>query len=97
MMPSLTGNVYMPAIIDFASRRVWCYFIRTKDEAFSIIKHFFQIELIRVRAANRINILVSDGGELHSNNSSSLWAKYNVLQKFTSYNTPENNSIVEKM
>ena len=29
VMPSLTGNVYMFAIIDYASRRVWCYFIRT--------------------------------------------------------------------
>ena len=53
VMPSLTGNIYMFAIIDYSTRRVWCYFIKPKDEAFAMIKHFFEMKLIRVRAANR--------------------------------------------
>ena len=33
-MPSLSSNVYMFANIDYSTRRVWIYFIRTRDEAF---------------------------------------------------------------
>ena len=49
VMSGLTGNVYMFAIIYYSTRRVWCYFIKTKDEALAMIKHFFEIELIRAR------------------------------------------------
>ena len=47
VIPSLTGNVYMFAIIDYNSRRVWCYFITSKDHAFAMIKHFLEIELVK--------------------------------------------------
>jgi hypothetical protein len=65
-----------------------------------MIKHFLEIELVRVRAANRelgVAILVADGGELHSKNAEKLCAIHNVIQKFTCYNTPENNAIIERV
>ena len=55
---------------------------------------------MRARVANRelgITTLVTDGGELRSNNAAALCAKYNVIQKFTCYNTPENNDINERI
>ena len=65
-----------------------------------MITHLFEIELVRARVANQklgITILVTDGGELHSNNAPSLCAKCNILQKFTCCNTPENNVIIKKI
>ena len=97
---SILGNTYMFCIIDYASKRVWCYFCKHKDQAFDFIKHFFEIELIRARAANRelgLVTLVTDGGELHSNKAAKVCARYNVTQQFTCYNTPENNSIMERI
>ena len=38
--PNLTGNIFAFAIIDYTTRRVLCYFIKTTDEAFAITKHF---------------------------------------------------------
>ena len=66
VLPSLTGNIYMFAITDYATRRDWRYFIITKDEAFVMT---FGIELVRARAANGeldITILITDEGEFHS-------------------------------
>ena len=44
-----------------------------------------------------MSICLSSGEELHSNNAASLCGKYNVLQKFTCYNTPENNAIIKSI
>jgi len=90
----------MFALIDYASRRVWCWFCKHKDDAFHHIKHFLEIEVTRARAANRdlgTVTLVTDGGELHSIKAAKVCATYNVVQQFTCYNTPENNAIMERV
>ena len=38
---SILGNTYMFCIIDYASKRIWCYFCKHKDQAFDFIKHFY--------------------------------------------------------
>jgi hypothetical protein len=97
---SILGNTYMFCLIDYASKRVWCWFCKHKDEAFYFIKYFFELELTRARASNSdlgTVTLVTDGGELHSKNAAKVCAIHNVLQQFTCYNTPENNSIMERV
>ena len=44
---SILGNTYMFCLIDHASRHVWCWFCKRKDEAFYFIKYFFELELTR--------------------------------------------------
>jgi len=97
---SLTNNSYIFGLIDYKSRRLWQYFIDSKDKAFDCLNDFFTFEVNRLRKKYSdlgVISLIADGGELHSLKTRRLCALYDVSQGFTCTNTPENNAIIERV
>ena len=63
---SLTNNLYIFGLIDYKSRRLWQYFIDSKDKAFDCLKDFFTFEVNRLRKKYwdlGVISLIANGGE----------------------------------
>jgi transposase InsO family protein len=63
---SLSGYNYYVTFIDDFSRRMWIYFMKTKDEVFSRFREFKA--LVENQTGRKVRVLRSDnGGEYTSN------------------------------
>ena len=95
---SIRGSVFIYGIIEYNSKRVWL-FCRNNKKVFTCIKDFLASEIVRLRAANPSLgpiTFVMDNGETKSIDIENLMKQYNILQVYTTYNTPEYNAIMER-
>ena len=99
--PSLINkNIYQFGIIEYNSRYVWSYFGTRKDQVYAIFQYWLDTEFTQLRSLNpEIGqvTLVGDSGEAKSKNMKSLLVNYAIKQIFTSYNTPEQNALMERV
>ena len=95
---SIRDNKYVFGIIEYHTKGAWLYFSNNK-EVFSFYKDFLEREIVRLRAADPllgVITFVMDSGESKSNNIINLMKSFNILQVYTTYNTPEYNAIIER-
>ena len=66
---------------------------------FNSYRDFLDKEIVRLRAADTslgVVTFVMDNGESKSEAIDNLMRSYNILQRYTTYNTPEYNAIIER-
>jgi transposase InsO family protein len=96
---SITENKYQCAIIDTFSRYVWDYYLKTKDEVYSVTSDFCETEVVRLRGRDESTyelVLISVLGEAHSKKMIKLCNKYGIVKQSTTEYTPEVNAYVER-
>ena len=97
-VPSIRGNVFVYGIIEYKSKHVWL-FCPINKKVSSCIESFLVDEIVRLRASNPelgIITFVMDNGESKSTIIERMMLRYNIVQKYTSYNTPEYNALIER-
>ena len=93
---SLGKAQYFLSLIDDYSRKVWLYFIRTKDEAFS--KFLEWKSLIENQTNRKIKRLRTDNGlEFCNNVFDSYCAENGIFRHRTCIITPQQNGLAERM
>ena len=79
---------------------IWPFFGKTKDAVYPIFQSWLDEKFAQLRALNpdigKV-ILVGDSGEAKSNKMKVLLAQKAIKQVFTSFNTPEQNTIMERV
>ena len=84
---SLGGNRYFLTFIDDSSRKVWVYFMRTKDQVFNYFQEFHV--MTERETGNKLKCLRSDnGGEYTSKEFKAYCAKYGIRHEKTAPGTP---------
>ena len=94
------NNIYMFGIIEYNSRYVWPFFGKNKSDVYAIFKYWLENEFTQIRALNSQLgqvTLVGDSGEAKSDNMRKILAQHAIKQVFTSYNTPEQNAVIERV
>ena len=97
-VPSIRGNVFVYGIIEYKSKHVWL-FCRKNKKVSSCIESFLVDEIVRLRASNPelgIITFVMDNGESKSTIIEHMMLSYNIVQQYTTYNTPEYNALIER-
>lgn len=93
---SLGGSRYFVTFIDDASRKVWVYCLRTKDQVFDHSKIFHA--MVERETGNKLKCLRSDnGGEYTSREFSSYCAEHGIRHEKTVPRTPQHNGVAERM
>jgi Integrase core domain len=93
---SLGGNRYFLTFIDDASRKVWVYFLRTKDQVFNYFQEFHV--MVERETDKKLKCLRSDnGGEYTSKEFKAYCAKYRIRHEKTVPGTPQHNGVAERM
>jgi len=94
--PSMSGNKYFLSIIDDKSRKVWLYFLRSKDETFD--KFCEWKELVENQTDKRVKCLRTDNGlEFCNIKFDSYCKKYGIERHRTCTYTPQQNGVAERM
>ena len=97
-VPSILGNTFVYGIIEIRSKHAWLFFRKNKNVS-SCIDSFLNEEIICLRADNPnlgIITFVMDNGETKSAIIEKLMLSYNIVQQYTTYNTPEYNAIIKR-
>jgi transposase InsO family protein len=93
---SLDDNQYFLTFIDDASRKVWVYFLRTKDQVFNYFQEFHV--MVERETDKKLKCLRSDNdGEYTSKEFKAYCAKYEIRHEKTVPRTPRHNGIAERM
>lgn len=93
---SLGGNRYFLTFIDDASRKVWVYFLKTKDQAFDYFKIFHA--MVERETGKKLKCLRSDnGGEYTSKEFDSYCKRQGIRHEKTVPRTPQHNGVAERM
>jgi transposase InsO family protein len=93
---SLGGNRYFLTFIDDVSRKVWVYFLRTKDQVFNYFQEFHV--MVERETYNKLKCLRSDNsGEYTSKEFKAYCAKYEIRHEKTVPETPRHNGVAERM
>jgi len=92
---SVKGASYYVTFIDDFSRKVWIYFMRTKDEVFSRFKDFkAQVDNL---TGNKIKVLRSDNrGVYTSNNFMDFCNEAGIKREKTIGYNPQQNGVAER-
>ncbi|MCO5605112.1 hypothetical protein L7F22_059292 [Adiantum nelumboides] len=97
-MPSKShgGAFYYVTFIDDATRHVWVYAMKSKDETFSCLKKLlFNVES---QFEHKLKTLRSDnGGEYVSKEFADLCSSRGIKREFTVPYTPAQNDVAERM
>lgn len=94
--PSLSGCKYFLTFIDDYSRKVWIYFLRTKDEAFQKFEEW-KI-LVENQTQRRLKCLRTDNGLEFCNNAFDKICKDTGVKRHkTCPYTPQQNGVSERM
>mgnify|MGYP003740606461 FL=1 len=93
---SIGGSKYFLTFIDDASRKVWVYFLKTKDQVF---QHFQQFHAMVERETGRsLKCLRTDnGGEYTSKEFEAYLAEHGIRHEKTVPRTPQHNGVAERM
>jgi hypothetical protein len=93
---SLGGSRYFVTFIDDASRKVWAYCLKSKDEVFGCFKMFHV--MVERATGKKLKCLRSDnGGEYTSREFSAYCAEYGIRHEKTVPRTPQHNGVAERM
>lgn len=93
---SLSGARYFYTFIDDYTRKVFVYFLKTKDLAEEVFQHFKAFA--ENQTGKRIKILRSDnGGEYISNNYENFLKKCGIRHQTSMPYTPQQNGVAERM
>ena len=94
--PSLSGSKYFLTLIDDFSRKVWIFFLRTKDEAFQ--KFVEWKVLVENQTGKRLKCLRTDNGLEFCNHSFDKVCKESGIKRHkTCPYTPQQNGVSERM
>jgi transposase InsO family protein len=94
--PSLGGAHYMLTIIDDYSRKVWPYFLKTKDDTFAVFKDWKV--MIEKQTERKVKLLRTDnGGEFCSDAFNNYCRQEGIVRHHTIPYTPQQNGVAERM
>lgn len=94
--PSLSKCRYYILFVDDFSRKVWIYFLRTKDEAYS--KFVEWLALVENQSGKTLKALRTDNGLEYCNKVfNEFCKKKGILRHKTCPYTPQQNGIVERL
>ena len=92
---SLGGSKYILVLTDDYSRKSWCYFLKSKDEAFDYFKHFK--ELIESETRHKLRNLHTDrGGEFMSHEFLAYYQQNGIKRQLSQAKTPQQNSVAKR-
>ena len=87
---SLRGYEYYVTFIDDFSRKTWIYFLKTKDEVFSLFQEFKA--LVENSTGRKIKVLRSDnGGEYKGNVFQEFYTREGIKREWTIPYNPQQN------
>ncbi|GJT52209.1 retrotransposon protein, putative, ty1-copia subclass [Tanacetum coccineum] len=93
---SMSGCRYFLSIVDDYSRRVWVYFLRHKNEAFSKFKEWKQ--LVENQTGRKLKKLRTDNGlEFCNQEFNNLCKESGIARHLTVAGTPQQNGLAERM
>lgn len=94
--PSLSGNKYFLSIIDDKTRKVWLYFLKSKDETFD--KFCEWKNLVENQVEKKVKCLRTDNGLEFCNTKFDDYCKVNGIERNrTCVYTPQLNGVAERM
>jgi transposase InsO family protein len=82
-------------IIDDFSSFVWSLPLRSKSDAFSVLKHW--VTAVELHTAHKLKCIVTDNGELTSNQMRSFCAEKGILHLLTAPYTSAHNGRAERL
>ncbi|KAM1487717.1 hypothetical protein ACFX2I_001756 [Malus domestica] len=93
---SLGRNKYFVTYIDDASRRVWVYLLKSKDQVFQTFQEFHA--MVERETGKPLKCLRSDnGGEYTSHQFREYCVKHGIRHEKTVPGTPQHNGVAERM
>ena len=93
---SLGGSQYFVTFIDDATRKVWVYTIKSKDETFACFQRF--LSSVENQSGKKVKALRSDnGGEYISKQFAYFCAEKGIKREFIAPYTPAQNGVAERM
>uniref|UniRef100_A0A2N9HS85 Integrase catalytic domain-containing protein n=1 Tax=Fagus sylvatica TaxID=28930 RepID=A0A2N9HS85_FAGSY len=93
---SLGDNRYFVTFIDDASRKVWVYVLKTKDQVFQLFKKFHAM-VEREKGKSLKCLRTDNGGEYTSNEFENYCSEYGIRHEKTVLDTPQHHSVVERI
>jgi transposase InsO family protein len=93
---SLSGNRYFVTFIDDASRKVWVYVLKTKDQVFQLFKKFHAM-VEREKGKSLKCLRTDNGGEYTSNEFEDYCSEYGIRHEKTVPGTPQYNGVAERI
>ncbi|MCO5609644.1 hypothetical protein L7F22_063874 [Adiantum nelumboides] len=92
----LGGALYFVTFIDDATRKVWVYTIKRKDEVFATFQKF--LALVENQSGKKLRCLRTDnGGEYVSHTFQEFCDAKGIKRELTAPFNPEQNGVVERM
>ena len=86
----------MLTIIDDYSRKVWPYFLKTKDDTFAVFKDWKV--MIEKQTERKVKLLCTDnGGEFCSDAFNNYCRQEGIVRHHTIPYTPQQNGVAERM
>ena len=93
---SLSGCNYLVTFIDDFSRKVWCYFIKHKNEIFDVFLEWKK--MINKKTSRNIKTLRIDNGlEFVDNKFIEYYASEGIVRHKTCAGRPQQKGVVERM
>ena len=93
---SLGHNKYFVTFIDDASRKVWVYLLKSKDQVFQTFKEFHA--MVERETGRTLKCLRNNnGGEYTSNEFRGYCSKHDIRHIKTVPSTPQHNGVAERM
>lgn len=93
--PMPSGNLYFLLLVDDHSRIMWVFMIKTKDEAFSVLKNF--CIFVENETCEKIKVFRTDrGGEFLSNQFTTYYDETGLNRHFIAPYYPQQNGFVER-
>ena len=92
---ALSGGKYFVTFIDDHSRKIWIYFLKTKDEVFDRFREFKA--LVEKLIGKKIKVLRSDtGGEYTDKNFTKFCTREGIKREWTTPYNLEQNGVAEQ-
>lgn len=93
---TLGGSRYFVTFIDDASRKVWVYFLKTKDQVLQYFKRFHA--MVERQTGKPLKCLRSDnGGEYTSHDFKNYCFEHGIRHEKTVPGTPQHNGVAERI
>ena len=93
---SLGGNKYFLTFIDDASRKIWVYFLKTKDQVLDQFKLFHA--MVEHETGKKLKCLRTDyGGKYNSREFEAYCRRFGIRHERTVPHTPQHNGVTTSM
>jgi len=93
---TLGGSRYFVSFIDDVSRKVWVYFLKSKDQVFHYFKMFHA--MVERSTGKPLKCLCSDNrGEYTSHEFKSYCFEHDIRHEKTVLGTPQHNGVAERI